>query len=47
MRSPLWRYAPIFESGVLERLIVDAGGFTIAAYLQTLEMREAPRCARP
>lgn len=34
----------IFENGILDRLTIDAGVFTVAAYLQDLQMREAPTC---
>ncbi|MFZ5779990.1 MAG: EipB family protein [Pseudomonadota bacterium] len=34
----------LFENGILDRLTIDAGVFTVAAYLQDLQMREAPSC---
>ncbi len=34
----------LFESGVLDGFVVEAGAFTVAAHLQGLEMREAPHC---
>jgi EipB-like len=34
----------IFDSGVLDGLIVDAGVVTVAARLRDLQMREAPTC---
>jgi hypothetical protein len=36
--------ARILSSGVLERLVVDAGPVTVAAYLQSLEMHPVPAC---
>jgi len=36
--------ARIFSSGILERLVVDAGPVTVAAYLQSLEMHPVPAC---
>lgn len=36
--------ARIFSSGVLERLVVDAGPVVVAAYLQSLEMHPVPAC---
>jgi len=36
----------VFESGVLDRLVIDAGVVTVAAYLQTLQMAEMPECPR-
>ncbi len=36
--------ARIFETGVLDRLTVEAGMFTVAAYLQKLQMHDAPAC---
>jgi len=36
--------ARIFESGVLDRLTIDTGVFTVTADLETLEMRKAPVC---
>ena len=36
--------AKIFESGVLDRVTVDAGIVTLAADLQTLEMHKKPTC---
>ena len=39
--------ARIFSSGVLERLVVDAGPVVVAAYLQSLEMHPVPACVAP
>lgn len=36
--------ARIFSSGVLERLVADAGPVIVAAYLQSLEMHPVPAC---
>lgn len=36
----------IFDSGIMDGLVVDAGVVTVAAYLRTLEMREAPNCPK-
>jgi len=36
----------IFDSGILNTLVVDAGGFTVAAHLQGLQMHEAPNCPK-
>lgn len=36
----------IFDSGVLDGLIVDAGVVTVAAHLQGLNMHERPSCPR-
>jgi hypothetical protein len=36
--------AKVFSSGVLDRLTVDAGMFTVTADLQDLKMHEAPTC---
>lgn len=36
----------IFDSGVMDGLVVDAGVVTVAAYLRNLEMREAPKCPK-
>jgi hypothetical protein len=36
----------IFDSGVLDGLVVDAGVVTVAAYLQGLQMHAAPNCPR-
>jgi hypothetical protein len=36
----------IFDSGVLNALVVDAGGFTVAAHLQGLQMHETPNCPK-
>lgn len=36
--------ARIFSSGVLERLVVDAGPVVVAAYLQSLDMHSVPAC---
>jgi EipB-like len=34
----------IFDSGILDGLVVDAGVVTVAAHLRDLQMREAPTC---
>lgn len=34
----------VFDSGVMDALVVDAGMVTVAAYLRDLQMREAPTC---
>lgn len=39
--------ARIFASGVLDRLTIDAGPVTVAAYLQALEMHPIPTCPAP
>lgn len=39
--------ARIFSSGVLERLVVDAGPVTVAAYLQSLAMHPVKACLDP
>lgn len=39
--------ARIFASGVLDRLTIDAGPVTVAAYLQALEMHPLPTCPVP
>lgn len=39
--------ALIFGSGVLDRLTIDAGPVTVAAYLQALEMHTIPTCPGP
>lgn len=36
--------AQVFESGVLDRLVIDAGVVTVTAYLQALHMSEMPDC---
>jgi hypothetical protein len=36
----------IFDSGVMDGLVVDAGVVTVAAYLRNLEVREAPSCPK-
>ena len=36
----------MFDSGVMDGLVVDAGVVTVAAYLRNLEMREAPNCPK-
>lgn len=36
--------AQVFESGVLDRLVIDAGIVTVTAYLQSLQMSEMPDC---
>lgn len=36
----------IFDSGVLDGLVVDAGVVTVAAYLQDLKMSERPTCPK-
>ena len=36
--------AQVFESGVLDRLVIDAGVVTVTAYLQDLRMSEMPDC---
>lgn len=36
----------LFDSGVMDGLVVDAGVVTVAAYLRNLEMREAPNCPK-
>lgn len=36
----------LFDSGILDRVVVDAGPFTVAAHLQALQMGEAPSCPR-
>lgn len=36
----------IFDSGVLDRLVVDAGALTVAAHLQGLQMHETPACPK-
>ncbi len=39
--------AKLFNSGVLDRLTIDAGVVTVTADLQTLEMHKAPACSHP
>ncbi len=36
----------LFESGILDRVVVDAGPITVAAHLQSLQMQEVPSCPR-
>lgn len=36
--------AQVFESGLLDRLVIDAGIVTIAAYLHAVHMSEMPDC---
>lgn len=36
----------LFDSGVMDGLVVDAGVVTVAAYLRNLETREAPTCPK-
>lgn len=45
-KPPLALRGRIFESGVMDGLVVDAGVVTVAAYLRNLEMRDAPSCPR-
>lgn len=37
----------LFDSGVMDGLVADAGVITVAAHLRDLQMREAPECASP
>jgi hypothetical protein len=44
-RKPLFSMsASLFETGILDRLTVDTGGFTIAADLKSLTMRDPAIC---
>jgi len=36
----------LFDTGILDRVVVDAGPITVAAHLQALQMREPPNCPR-
>jgi hypothetical protein len=47
-RTPLFSvHARLSDTGVLDRLTVDAGVATVMADLQALEMHPAPACAKP
>jgi hypothetical protein len=46
-RKPLMTVrAQVFDTGVLDRLVIDAGIVTVTAYLRSLQMAEMPDCAR-
>lgn len=36
----------LFDTGILDRVVVDAGPITVAAHLQSLQMQEPPSCPR-
>jgi envelope integrity protein B len=36
----------LFDTGILDRVVVDAGPVTVAAHLQSLQMQEPPNCPR-
>ena len=47
-QNPLFTIsAQVFESGILDRLTVEAPMATVTADLLTLEMRKPPGCPRP
>lgn len=37
----------LYDSGVMDGLVADAGVITVAAHLRDLQMRDAPECAPP
>ena len=41
----------VYDTGVLDRVVIDAGIVTVAAYLHSLQMADAPArapdCSRP